>query len=116
MGTLAVGTKTLVFMVLEGFNIPNAVTLSSQPMIPPKRFDIFPPDWEMLRRSRCVQIFLETTTTVVVVSFRNVVFCCTSVWAIVFLVHRQGLNTLVAGGRRVKTIIRNYAMLSSKDL
>ena len=22
-----------------------------QPMIPPKRFDIFPPDWEMLRRS-----------------------------------------------------------------
>ena len=29
-----------------------------QPMIPPKRFDIFPPDWGMLRRSRCVQIFL----------------------------------------------------------
>ena len=29
-----------------------------QPIIPPKRFDIFPPDWEMLRRSRCVQIFL----------------------------------------------------------
>ena len=29
-----------------------------QPMIPPKRFDIFPPDWEMLRRSRRVQIFL----------------------------------------------------------
>ena len=28
-------------------------------MIPPKRFDIFPPaDWGMLRRSRCVQIFL----------------------------------------------------------
>ena len=22
-----------------------------QPMIPPKRFDIIPPDWEMLRRS-----------------------------------------------------------------
>ena len=32
-----------------------------QPMIPPKRFDIFLPDWGMLRRSRCVQIFLETT-------------------------------------------------------
>ena len=32
---------------------------SSQPtMIPPKRFDIFPPDWGMLKRSRCVQIFL----------------------------------------------------------
>ena len=31
-----------------------------QPMIPPtKRFDISPPDWGMLRRSRCVQIFLE---------------------------------------------------------
>ena len=33
--------------------------LSLQPMIPPKCFDIFPPnDWGMLRRSRCVQIFL----------------------------------------------------------
>ena len=30
-------------------------------MIPPKRSDIFPPDWEMLRRSRRVLIFLETT-------------------------------------------------------
>ena len=31
-----------------------------QPMIPPtKRFDIFPHDWGMLRRSRCVvRIFL----------------------------------------------------------
>ena len=28
-------------------------------MIPPKRFDISPPDWGMLRRSRRVQIFLE---------------------------------------------------------
>ena len=27
-------------------------------MTPPKRFDIFPPDWRMLRMSRCVQIFL----------------------------------------------------------
>ena len=25
--------------------------LSLQPVIPPKRFDIFPPDWEMLRMS-----------------------------------------------------------------
>ena len=32
-----------------------------QPLIPPKRFDIFsPPDWGMLRRSRCVLIFLQT--------------------------------------------------------
>ena len=30
--------------------------------IPPKRFDIFPPDWGMLRRSRCVQFFLLSTT------------------------------------------------------
>ena len=29
-----------------------------QTMIPPKGFDIFPPDWGMLRRSRCVQNFL----------------------------------------------------------
>ena len=29
-----------------------------QPMIPPKRFDIFPPDWGMFRRSRCVQIYI----------------------------------------------------------
>ena len=28
-----------------------------QPMIPPKRFDIFPPDWGILRRSGRVQIF-----------------------------------------------------------
>ena len=32
--------------------------LSLQPTIPPKRFDIFPPDWGVLRRStRCAQIF-----------------------------------------------------------
>ena len=35
-------------------------------MIPPtKRSDIFPPDWEMLRRSRRVLIFLETTRSLV---------------------------------------------------
>ena len=31
--------------------------ICSWPMIPPKRFDIFPPDWGMLR-SRRVQIFV----------------------------------------------------------
>ena len=36
----------------------NAEVLCLQPMIPPKRFDIFTPDWGMLRRSRCVLIFL----------------------------------------------------------
>ena len=37
--------------------------LSLQPMIPPKRFDTPPPplDWGMLRRSKCVQIFFETS-------------------------------------------------------
>ena len=29
-----------------------------QLLIPPKRFDIFPPDWGTLRRSRCIQILL----------------------------------------------------------
>ena len=36
-----------------------------QLMIPPKRSDISPPDWEMLRRSRRVLIFLETTHSLV---------------------------------------------------
>ena len=39
--------------------------VSLQLMIPPKRSDIFPPDWEMLRRSRHVLIFLETTRSLV---------------------------------------------------
>ena len=41
-----------------------------QAMILPtgKRFDISPPDWGMLRRSRRVQIFLETV--------RKKVHCC----------------------------------------
>ena len=39
--------------------------LSLLPMIPPKRFDIFPPDWGMLRSSRRVQSFLETTRSLV---------------------------------------------------
>ena len=32
-------------------------------MIPPKHFDIFFPDWEMLRKSRRVQTFLKHLTT-----------------------------------------------------
>ena len=37
----------------------NEEVLYLQPIIPPtKRFDIFPLYWGMLRRSRCVQIFL----------------------------------------------------------
>ena len=38
-------------------------------MLPPKRFDIFPPDWGMLRRSRRVQIFLKNTY-----SYRTIIF------------------------------------------
>ena len=38
-----------------------------QPIIPPKRFDIFHPDWGMLRRSRCVQIFILKIPIVVVI-------------------------------------------------
>ena len=39
--------------------------LSLQPMVPPKRFDIFPPDWGMLTRSRCVLVVLGTTRSLV---------------------------------------------------
>ena len=42
-------------------NAMKSFFLSLQPMIPPKRSDISPPDWEMLRRFRRVLIFLETT-------------------------------------------------------
>ena len=34
-------------------------------MISPKRSDNFPPDWEMLRRSRRVLVFLVTTRSLV---------------------------------------------------
>ena len=36
--------------------------LSLRPMIPPKRFDIFSSNWGVLRRSRCVLIFLLNKT------------------------------------------------------
>ena len=32
--------------------------ICSLSLIPPKHFDIFSPDWGMLKRSRCVLIFL----------------------------------------------------------
>ena len=37
--------------------INNNYEVSLQPMIPPKRFDISPPDWGILRRAKRVQIF-----------------------------------------------------------
>ena len=43
---------------------PEEFFLYLQPMIPPKRFDIFPPDWRMLRRSRRVQIFRKKSESV----------------------------------------------------
>ena len=44
-------------------NVMKRFCLSLQHMFPPKRFDFSPPDWGMLRRSRRVQIFLQTITT-----------------------------------------------------
>ena len=42
------------------FGEPDFTHPSLQPtMIPPKGFDIFPPDWGMLRRSKYVHILLE---------------------------------------------------------
>ena len=45
-------------------------------MTPPLRFDIFPPDWGMLRRSRRVQMFLYTTnnSTWDLVNFAMIVY------------------------------------------
>ena len=45
--------------------------LSLQSMFPPKRFDNFPPNWGMLRRSRRVQILLQksSVTSIIVVHF-----------------------------------------------
>ena len=37
----------------------------------PKRFDSFPPDWGMLRRSRCFKIFLQTKIYYVTVQTIN---------------------------------------------
>ena len=51
-------TQCYMLLPLENPFKCNEEVLSLQPMIPPKRFDIFPPDWGMLRRSRCVHIFL----------------------------------------------------------
>ena len=46
--------------------------LSLQPMIPLKRFDIFPPDWGMLRRSRIQQtVHTRTFSKVSVVCINN---------------------------------------------
>ena len=40
------------FMVQYYYTVdPKLLPLYLEPMIPPKRFDIFPPDWGMLRRS-----------------------------------------------------------------
>ena len=42
------------------FSLHKRFCIYLQPMIPPKRVDIFfPPDWGMLRRSRRVLIFLK---------------------------------------------------------
>ena len=43
-------------------------------LIAPKRFDIFPPDWGMLRRSRRVQILLNPFGTIGLVYIPQVVY------------------------------------------
>ena len=46
--------------IFNPFKCHGEFFLSLQPMIPPnKRFDISPPNWGMLRRSRWVQIFFK---------------------------------------------------------
>ena len=61
------GINILMLTVVDPMLLPSGKNpfkcheeiLYLQPMIPPtKRFDIFPSDWGMLRRSRCVQIFI----------------------------------------------------------
>ena len=53
-------TVDLIMLLPSGnpFKCHEEVNLYLQAMILPKRFDVFPPDWGMLRRSRCVQILL----------------------------------------------------------
>ena len=47
-----------------------------QPMIPPKRFDIFPPDWGMLRQSRLRSEFSLTTCSIyILVQCNNTETC-----------------------------------------
>ena len=46
-----------IILLTQRLNVMEEV-LYFQLLIPPKRFDFFPPDWGMLRRSRCIQIFL----------------------------------------------------------
>ena len=57
-GGLLLGIKLLTQCYYHRGTRLNAMNrfLYLQPMIPPKRFDIFPPDWGMLRRSNCIQI------------------------------------------------------------
>ena len=62
MATSMVGIDRILQDVVQYTSINSSTSETRgfvlQPMIPPKRFDIFPPDWGMLRRSRCVQSFL----------------------------------------------------------
>ena len=48
--------------------------LCLQPMIPPKRFDIFLLDWGMLRRARCVQIFLYIITKGTILGYSSICY------------------------------------------
>ena len=72
-----------------------------QPMIIPliKRFDIFPPDWGMLRGSRCVQIFFNKiyfVPTIPAASFLGCVKYTSSVYS--FFVSFMFLFCFLGGG------------------
>ena len=56
--TSRTGSHICLLPTLKLVYYKNEDVLSLQPMIPPKRFDIFFPLRGMLRRSRCVQIIL----------------------------------------------------------
>ena len=68
-----------------------------QPTIPrSKRFDIFPPDWRMLRRSRCVWIFLLNSTHLPFTSRLCVaLYCCLSALRLPYTIAFQ-VNTCVS--------------------
>ena len=61
-GTVSEGLDAFRFFLINPFERHEDFFLYLQPiLISPKRFDMYPPDWGMLRRSRCVQIFLLNT-------------------------------------------------------
>ena len=87
-----------------------------QSMIPSKRFDIFLPDRGMLRRSRCVQIFLETSLTRQCLE-RRVLICLQTLDCVLFQEKSERLLSIPqSGGINVKLFIRLDHRLRIKTL